>query len=269
MPSTKEAFLAGFKNPGENARRTAKVLLYGDSGVGKTVLAASLGQDIVYVDSAEGWVSLSNHPELLAKVRRLEYQGLSQLETLATYIIDGSVQCDTLIVDEASTIAILDLDTVLASRSQRDASKDPDVPTQPDFFANTERCRRAFLKLLRLPINVVFVAHLREDKDERTGVTTQRPAFSPKLRASIEQNCHLVARLTANEKGGEYVRKMQTQPIRGVDAKSRIGGLDRVVENPDLGKILADWTETNEVPEMSKTPDAVTTTTTSDFPFGE
>lgn len=273
--SAYEAFLNTLV-PLERETPYAKVLIYGDSGVGKTTLAATLGKRTLLVDAVDGWVSLRNHPELLGKVTRVKYEGLSQLETLADMIMSGELSdYDTIVLDEASAIATFDLDTVLKSRSKKDINKDPNVPTQPDFFANTERCRRAFTKLVKLPVNVVFVSHVREDKDDRTGVVTKRPQFTPKLRTTIEQSMHLVAYLTAMEqrKGEEteYVRKLQTMPSKGINAKSRIGGLPFIVENPDLSQLLSDFIVEEQSAELPQEPDAPVDDTDNidDFPFGE
>ena len=273
MNKKEQAFLDSL-TPMENVSPYAKILVYGEAGVGKTVLACTMGTRILYVDSAEGWVSLRNHPNLKSKCIRAEYQGLSQLETIASMIVNGNLDVDTIVLDEASTMAVLDLDIVLASRSAKDASKDPNVPTQPDFFANTERCRRTFINLLKLPVHVVMTAHERQDKDEVSGRIYTRPAFSPKLRASVEQNVHLIAYMTAIEKGDKFVRRIQTQPARNITAKSRIGGLKRVEDDPNLNDLLQDFIlqPEDEQPEMVKEPDAPVTESTiesDEFTFGE
>lgn len=260
--------------PLERETPYAKVLVYGDSGVGKTVLAATLGKRILLVDAVDGWVSLRNHPDLLSSITRVKYEGLSQLDTLVDMFMDGQLDFDTIVLDEASAIATFDLDTVLKARAAKDISKDPNVPTQPDFFANTERCRRTFTRLFKLPVNVVMVAHVREDKDERTGIVTRRPQFTPKLRTTIEQSCHLVGYLVANEvKDGDetkYVRRLQTMPSKGITAKSRIGGLPFIVEEPNLGVLLEDFTETVESStELPLEPDAPTTEESIPSLFGE
>lgn len=268
-----EAFLDTLV-PLERETPYAKVLIYGDSGVGKTVLSTTLGQRILLVDAVDGWVSLRNHPGLLSSVTRVRYEGLSQLDTLADMFLDGALEFDTIVLDEASAIATFDLDTVLKARAAKDISKDPNVPTQPDFFANTERCRRTFTRLLKLPVNVVLVAHVREDKDERTGIVTKRPQFTPKLRTTIEQSCHLVGFLTANEiKDGDetkYIRRLQTMPSKGITAKSRIGGLPFIVDEPNLGDLLQDFTETEDSQvEIPLEPDAPTTESETTSLFGE
>jgi hypothetical protein len=249
--------------PLQETETYVKVLLYGEAGVGKTVLACNFGEKVILVDSAEGWVSLINHPEVEKKVQRIQYQGLSQLDAICDAIIEGHLVCDTLVLDEASGIAVLDLDTVLKARSDKDASKDPNIPTQPDFFSNTERIRRAMSRILRLPCNVVLVSHQREDRDERTGRTFIRPAFTPKTRQSIVQLCHLVGHLTANEltdeDGTTYVRKLQVQPTAVITAKSRIGGLPTVIDNPDFNTMFASWQDriTDGISDIVQEPDAV------------
>jgi ABC-type phosphonate transport system ATPase subunit len=69
-----------------------KILLYGQSGVGKTVEAMELAQRctpddkrILYIDTGEGWVSLLNHPQLMRRTTRSGLQG---------YLSDrGSCRC--------------------------------------------------------------------------------------------------------------------------------------------------------------------------------
>lgn len=220
-------------------RPTAKIMIYGESGVGKTVAALEIAQKIrptgtkiLYVDAVEGWVSLLNHPGLTNDVQRMVYQGISQLDAAEQAMREGLAPFDNigvLVTDELSTIAKFDLDNVLKGRSKNDPSKDPDVPTQPDFFANTERMRRACMKMFRLPIHQIHLAHMRDDKDDKQKVTI-RPDFMPKLSKSIREGLSVMAYMQANERTKsdgtvEYVRSLQTHPTTRVTAKSRIGGL--------------------------------------------
>jgi hypothetical protein len=59
--------------------------------------------------------------------------------------------------------------------------------------------------------------------------------------------CHLVGYLTAevapdsSGEGVKYRRRLQVHPTRLITAKSRIGGLPVVIDNPDLHAIVNTW----------------------------
>lgn len=241
----------------EDATANAKVLIYGESGVGKTVAAVQIAQEItpadkriLYLDAVEGWVSLLNHKGLTQRTTRMVYLGRSQIDSIVDQIKEGNekfTQFGTIILDELSTMSKNDLDRVLAARSAKDKGKDPDVPTQPDFFSNTERMRRTSVGLLKLPVNIILVSHLREDKDQRTGAVFTRPAFMPKFSETLRENVHVVAYMTADERLDEesssvqYKRHLQVHPTKVIVAKSRVGGLATQVTVPEFYTGLSEW----------------------------
>lgn len=232
-----------------------KCLIYGDSGAGKTVTAMQIaqaitppGKTIEFIDFLEGWVALLNHPGLTARTNRQQYEGLSQLEYLAKFIKMGIEPFDkigTVILDEWSSMTQTDLDVVLKSRADKDRSKDPNAPTQPDFYANTERSRRAITELMQANINVICVGHIREDKLSN-GIVRQGPAFMPKFSEKFRQMLHLVANLNAEEfldadGNPEYRRFLQVHPTRSISAKTRIGGLPLSVNTETLIPAIIEW----------------------------
>lgn len=254
----------------------AKIMIYGESGVGKTVEAAMLAQAItpkdkriLYVDAVEGWVSLLNHDGLTNRTSRMKYLGRSQIDSICAAIKAGNETMSkfgTIILDELSTMSKNDLDVVLRSRAAKDAGKDPDVPTQPDYLSNTERMRRTSIELLGLSVNVILVSHLREDKDQRTGVISIKPAFMPKFSETLRENCHVVAHMTADERtsedaeGVKYVRVLQVYPTKSVVAKTRIGGFATRVKVEEFNEKVAAWledgaTKTIEITELADDPD--------------
>lgn len=244
-----------------------KGMIYGESGFGKTVAAMKLaqaitpaGKTIEFIDFLEGWVSLLNHPELLERANREEYEGLSQLEYLADFIIEGVEPFDkvgTVVIDEISAMGKADLDVVLKSRAKKDPSKDPNVPTQPDFYANTERMRRCINKILTAKVNVIFVAHIREDK-LNSGLVVTRPALMPAFSETFRQMMHLVGNLTAEEftaedGSQEYKRAIQVHPTKRVSAKTRIGGMQVNMEIDDLIAAVVEWMQGNRKSEVMNT----------------
>lgn len=248
-----------------------KGCIYADSGFGKTVWSMKLaqaitptGKTIEYIDFLEGWVALLNHRDegLLKRAHREKYEGISQIETLAKFIKMGVPPFDnigTVILDEFSSMTKSDLDTVVKSRAAKDPSKDPNVPTQPDFYAGTERARRALTELLKAEVNVIVVAHIREDKLSN-GVVVTRPAFMPNFSDTFRQMMHLVANLTAEEYTAEdgsvdYKRSIQVHPTRRVNAKTRIGGLPVNVDPDYLIQATVEWMKGERESEPVETID--------------
>lgn len=261
-PKVLEALMAA-RQPLDETHPNLKACIYGESGFGKTVETMMIAQAITppektieYIDFLEGWVALLNHPGLTRRTNRQMYQGLSQIEFLAKAIKLGIEPFDkvgTVVLDEFSGMGKTDLDIVLKTRASKDASKDPNVPTQPDFYANTERMRRALTELLQADINVLTVAHIREDKLSN-GLVVTRPAFMPAFSDIFRQTMHLVAHLTAQEFTAEdgtqdYKRALQVHPTRTVSAKTRIGGLPVSVTGEQLRSAIVEWMRGNRKSE--------------------
>lgn len=229
-----------------------RLLLYGQSGVAKTKVAcetASKFGSYIYIESdPDGWVTLADWPELRALGQRMVYQGLAQLEAIClAYELEDPefTKHKTVVLDTLSAVATLDLDKVVLTRSSLEEKRDTEMPqaTQPDYGITTERVRRVLSRLLACQVNIIFVAHEREDKDENTSVTYYRPGFTPKLRKDIERTMTVVGFMTAVEDRttGEYQRRMQLQPTRTIAAKSRIRGLPVAIDSDTFPSIIVDW----------------------------
>lgn len=247
---------------------TFKGMIYGVSGVGKTVMAVQIAQEItapdkkiLYIDTAEGWVSLKNHPELKERTERMRYGNLGQLEALCHAIRTNEPpfnEFGTIILDEASSSADSALDDVLKDRAASKRGDDPDTPTQPDYNTATNRVRKAYMGLLTLPgVHVILISHTRKDKDARN-VEVQQASFLPKLGQKIKQPLHFIGNLSGNEipasenRPARYTRILQVHPTRTIDAKTRIGGLEPQVEYPEFIIKLKKWLG-GEIPTVKTT----------------
>lgn len=238
----------------EHASGLAKICIYGDSGVGKTAQTVMLAQrvvppdkDILYIDSFEGWVTLQNHEGTRKRMKRIRWQNLTHAEYLVKAIKKKAgkfANVGGIIWDEFSSMANQDLDVVLEVRAKNDKNKDPDVASQPDMGANTERMRRLLWQILDLDVHLFFVAHRRIDEDDAK-VKVISPDFMPKLNKRFREPMHVVAHAVTNIKTTgdkevvEYI--LQVHPTRRVVAKSRVGGLDRQVTWEVFSDTVVNW----------------------------
>ena len=250
-------YLATLREDLSNKKVNLKALIYGESGFGKTVASMQLAQlitppdkTIEFIDFLEGWASLRNHPGLTDRSSRQRYDGLAQLEFLALAInrkIAPFENIGTIIVDELSGIAKSDLDVVMKAEISKDPSKDENTaPAWPEFNINTQRMRKTITALMRADVNLIFVAHIREDKDEKTGKIITRPAFMPAFSDIFRQMLHLVAHLSATEAILEdgttgYKRLFQVHPTNSISAKTRIGGLPVKAPAEILFPAIVQW----------------------------
>lgn len=301
MPTAQEkltALLDSMKSPvDEDAPQNVTGIIYGDNGGGKTVVTVQLAQaivdlqgrvgdpdnpEIIFVDAVNAWRSLKNHKGMLNDLKRIPYAGKEQLETLTDAIQwrpDGFKNVKVIILDEMSSMTDRDGDTVLAARVKdtvRFPGKDPDVLTQPDMGATTERMRRVVIRLLQQEISVLFVSHVRMDEDKNKGYPITRPRFMPKFSGTIREGLDFVVFMSADEVGNDdgkivYQRKLQVHPSRAVVAKSRVGGLNTIVSPDQFVNGVIKWLKGEESDSNvtdtvdDRNPDV----TTSESDFGE
>lgn len=238
-----------------------RMMIYGDSGQGKTIFAMQMaqaitpaGRGILFLDARNGWVSLSNpeHETLRARTKRLRVYDLRELSGIAEWIRDGVDIfgfISTVVIDEASTFASDDLAHVYnKNRGIPDGAIPEDVPEYKDYKQALARYR-AILDLYESidGLSIIQVSHQREDKIEDK--IKLSPKFNPELGKSVRESQHVVAYLTSKlvtrvndvENEAQFERTLQVHPSPLVVAKSRIGGLPARVSPEYLIDATVDW----------------------------
>jgi adenylate kinase family enzyme len=244
---------SSIQNMDEVAQRM-KILLYGQSGVGKTVEAMELAQRctpddkrILYIDTGEGWVSLLNHPQLMKRTTRLVYKGISQIEVLVDAISASVPNWDdygSIVFDEFSTSAKQYLHVVIDATG---LNRLTDAPEFKQWGILSRNIDRTVWQLLRLKEShhLIFVAHERVNKDKLIRTDRTRPSFMESIEGTVKENVHVVARMTAevtNKTGIPlYKRTLQVHPTTMVVAKTRVGGLEIIVTPDQFNKRIEEW----------------------------
>lgn len=254
-----------------------KVLIYGDPGVGKTVLAAGAPIPLL-MDVEHGARSLKNHPEL-SHVLTVPIRNWGQCMVLLEKIFNQDktplykggppiTEIKTVIIDTVSELQRRVLDEQLRAKATTTF-----VAGGKDYQENTERMRRFIMFLRDLPINFVLTCHAKTEvvTNESTGETviSYRPDLTPKLSTAVVGQMDLVGfmRLTRvpdeeAEGGFKLARVLQVHPTERVVAKTRITLPPALIEPRFTDIINANTVEKSEEDKVNSlfTPDSPTVT---------
>jgi ribosomal protein S17 len=260
-----EALLNSMVDPLAEDSQNMTGIIYGDNGGGKTICAIKLAKGILeanrrspddyilFIDAVNAWRSLKNHPDLQGDVKRVRYEGKSQLDLLNTVLeaveaganLPKIAAIRVIILDEMSSMTDHDGDIVLAAGAKADPNKDPDVLTQPDMGKTNQRMRRTITTLLKRDVSVIMVCHQRQDEDKAVGYKVTRPRFMPMFNNTVREGLDFVAHMTAEPlKTGDtvtYSRRLQLNPTKTVNAKTRIGGLGLYADPDTFIRTAVEW----------------------------
>lgn len=220
---------------------TFNALIYGNSGMGKTVLCGSASAvpdmspvlfidiedgtnslrttypdcDVVVVDSWEGIVNvlreLENNPDLY---KTIVVDSLSEMQKLALYYI----------------------------MSKANPPMDPTVDKAGwDEYAKILEVMRMFTRRAKkLPCNVLMTALLDEEKDKKTGKTMYKPLLTGKFKQEIGAlpdevfYLYVVEQYNEEIEQDQMVRVLLTAATDTAVAKDRSGMLPQVIPNPTM-----------------------------------
>lgn len=200
-----------------------KCLIFGNAGVGKTSLAATIPGDTVILSAEAGLLSLRQFDIPAITVKSLDdvreaYQFLSEGE---------GKKFKNVMLDSISEIA----ETVLAYEMEH--NKDP-----RKAYGSMAETMIELVKAFRdLPgRNVVMTAKVERQKDEMSGAVLLTPSFpGAQLATKLPYLFDMLFYMRVDKDGN---RSLQTQGDFQVIAKDRSGCLD-AFEPPDLETIFA------------------------------
>jgi len=218
------------------------MLFYGESGVGKTVLAGSASvvpemSPVLFVDMEGGTASLrATYPDVHT-VRVTTWKEMSELYEA---LFHGGHGYKTVVLDSLSEIQKFSMYDIMMQLMQSAPDRDPDVPSMREWGKNLEQIRRFVRGFRDMPnMHTIFTALAQTEKNTRTGQQTTGPMLTGKMAKEVPAFLDIVGyyyvKDTSNAEGGtDRERLLLTTKTDEYIAKDRSGKLPLVVQSPTM-----------------------------------
>ncbi len=210
-----------------SAQHGVKVLVYSESGIGKTTLCATAPAPVI-ISAESGLLSLKNFSIPVIQIKTL--QDLNDAYNWIAAGKQGADQFQTICVDSITEIA----EVILAAAKK--TVKDP----RQAYGELIEKTLEAIKNFRDLPgRNVYMAAKMERAKDELSGIMMYGPSMpgaklGPALPYYFDEVFNLRVMQTTD---GQKYRALVTQPDIQYVAKDRSGSL-APIEPPDLNAIF-------------------------------
>ncbi|MEW6555111.1 MAG: ATP-binding protein [Actinomycetota bacterium] len=211
------------------------VLIYGDSGVGKTTIIATAPGPVLVLDMEGGSLPLAGKDVDLVKV-----ESPDAIREVLARLKNGELEYKTVALDSITEMYKVIMDEVIKTNPQVSRAY-TDQASQSDYGRATELMRRAIRAFRDLPVNVIFTALAQDQKDEVDGTITRLPSLPGKLAYELAGYVDIVGYMFTKidkDNGGEIKRGVLVQPQGKVIAKDRTSKLGQAVI-PDIGKWIS------------------------------
>lgn len=225
------------------------LMVYGDSGAGKTLLAGTAAyvkelSPVLFIDVEGGTHTLSHFEDTTdidivpdpESERTLRW---TDIQKIYNDLHAGRHPYKTVVIDSLTEMQKLAMNTNLGSGNKMTIDAIGNLPEFKDWHINTEQMRRLVRAFRDLPMNTVFTALADESADPRTAQTDnprmiKAPSFTKKLKQEIPAFFDMVFYLYSKARGQQNLRYIQTDKDNSVVAKCRVHGIPMTIENPDM-----------------------------------
>lgn len=240
----------------QDAAEFINIILYGDSGVGKTRLAATAADvpemsPVLFLD-IEGGVKSIRH--LYPDMAVIRITSFDKLQKAYDALFEGKHPFKTVVVDSITETQKFGMYGIMEKAVAKEPNRDPDLPGIGEWGKNTEQMRKFIRAFRDIPnVNTIFTALRMDDRNPRTGVTTTLPSLSGKLAKEVSALVDEVLYYYIKAVDGQYKRLLLSAKTEEIVAKDRSDNLPTVVVDPTMQTLYNYITH-----KTSKTPVEIT-----------
>jgi len=235
-------------HPASELPQNQNMLVYGDSGVGKTRFASSAPKVLMIDVNDKGQDSVRRdlNPDFIL----IEYW--REINDIYWFQQEGDHDYESVGIDTVSNLQNICMDFVLGDEAARDASRDPDMPSRQAWGKVGKLMRTQIINFRNLPLNTIFVAQLRakqtgDDEDDESEII-YGPEVSPSIEKTLKAAVGTIGYLTKRE---VVIRNKKTKTARKeirrrlllgdserYISKDRNGVFPEHIDAPDLAEML-------------------------------
>lgn len=226
------------------------LLIYGESGVGKTTLAGSSDnvpemRKVLFIDIEGGMLSLK---DFYPNVESVRVKSWPDMQRVYEELYAGSHGFNTVVIDSLTEAQKMSMDKIMIKLVTEHPDRDPDVPAIREWNINIEQTRKFVRSFRDLPINTIFTALAKTDKNMMTGSIRRKPSLSGKVADEVAGFLDIVAYLYNTEHEGENIRALLCSGTQDTVAKDRTNKLAQVITHPTMSAIwnAVKGTKTND-----------------------
>lgn len=234
----------------EDTVETINVILYGDPGVGKTVQAGTLPNNLIISTDVAGTVSAKRQG---SKAKLWPAHNMDDFREAYQYLAKEDHEFQWVTVDTGTRLQEMILRDILDQAHAENSTRSLDIPAIQDHQAWQNRFKRFMDLFIALPVNVLFTFHVMTVEDEE-GEEVRLPQLQggkawPPIARAMGGKVGLMGFMQERQvtkKADEEGAKPTTETVRRINwhngknwmAKDRYDCLPRFTDDVSLDRII-------------------------------